>query len=118
MVTKHNALNHLICLTLGSVFVLLLVTVISDKTLAQISLSVTNLAWNSNGTLLAVAHDNGVVDIQNISGQVLVSIDPAAGSIRSVSWSPTDNSKLGQDFRLPHPPAPSPILGEGEKNAS
>jgi len=23
-----------------------------------------------------------------------------------------------QDFRLPHPPAPSPILGEGEKNAS
>jgi len=23
-----------------------------------------------------------------------------------------------QDFRLPHPPVPSPILGEGEKNAS
>ena len=23
-----------------------------------------------------------------------------------------------QDFRLPHPPAPSPSIGEGEKNAS
>jgi len=28
------------------------------------------------------------------------------------------NEEQLQDFRLPHPPAPSPILGEGEKNAS
>jgi len=29
-----------------------------------------------------------------------------------------DDFKYHQDFRLPHPPAPSPILGEGEKKAS
>jgi len=75
----------------------------------HINVPVDEVAWTPNGDILYATGSFTSVQV----AQTPISQPTATpGATNTETAIPT------QDFRLPHPPAPSPSIGEGEKNAS
>lgn len=76
-----------------------------DDALAQSDSPINDLAWNADDTVLAIPHDDGIVEFFYTANQSIFSLQLAANAILDVEWSPTDTNllivgALGEDPQL------------------
>jgi WD40 repeat protein len=66
------------------------------EALTQDTIPLNDLAWNTAGTMLAVARNDGSIELFNASGKSIAILQVAdeTDSIRSVSWSPVQDNRL------------------------
>jgi WD40 repeat protein len=74
-------------------------TTVNAQSLANIN----DMAWNHDGTRLAVAYDDGILGIFDIQGQLVKSFHLSDEAISDVEWSPTDSHKLAVSIHEDEP---------------
>lgn len=85
MTGKHFSLIFIIYL--------LVVTSISAQDVA-----ITDIAWNADGSLLAIAKSDGSIEISNPDSSIIVPIQVSDFHLQSISWHPTITNRVAIDI--------------------